>query len=518
MKKSISLKKRLFILSASIIIPLLLMVVSVLIMLRNFTESYGQIVTNITDANEYNTNFEKDMNYTLYRVVIGSVSLDELKKGDVIEGKDIRYATVVKNPYRMIEDAREDFQKMKKTVTADDSTFQIKGILSCLDTLETVLIKIEENLNKPSNYSNNMPMWENDVHGVTSLIQNYIQKYIYYETLSLERLKNTVERDTIRAITFSILLLTAILGVVFLTSRRTIRSVTVPINALCDRAKQMEKGDFTEETPIQSDDEIQILVQRFDRMRNKIANLVEDVRVEQMKLKDAELKLLQEQINPHFLYNTLDTIVWLAEDGQDKEVIAMTTSLSEFFRTVLSGGRDYITIREEETHIHSYLSIQQFRYEDILDYEIDIEDSLYDYMILKLTLQPLVENALYHGLKNKRGKGKILIRGYGEGSDILFEVSDNGIGMTQEELCSLKRKIKEKSSSEKNGFGLINVEERIRMNYGYRYGLEFESEKGVGTKVTVRIPKKSQTLSKENKLLPKENVQIQHIDEKNQKY
>lgn len=499
MRRRISLKMRLFILSATIMIPLLVMVISVLVMLRNFTESYGQIVTNITEANEYNINFEKDMNYTVYRVVIGSISLDDLKEGDIIEGKDIRYATVVKNPYRMIEEAREHFQAMKKTVTADDSTFQLKGILSCLDTLENVLKKIEENLKGPSNYSNNMPMWENDIHGVTSLIQNYIQKYIYYETLSLERLKKTIEEETSRAISISVLLLAGILGVVFLTSRKTIRSVTVPINALCDAARQMEKGDFSAEQPIQSDDEIQMLVHRFDRMRDKIANLVQDIKAEQMKLKDTELKLLQEQINPHFLYNTLDTIVWLAEDGQDKEVVAMTTALSEFFRTVLSGGRDYITIREEEAHIHSYLSIQQFRYEDILDYEIMIDENLYDYMILKLTLQPLVENALYHGIKNKRGKGKIQIRGYGDGADIVFEVSDNGIGMTEEELCSLKKKIKQKSTGiEKNGFGLINVEERIRMNYGYRYGLEFESKKGEGTKVTVRIPKKNQPLSKEN--------------------
>ena len=111
------------------------MIFNVLVTIRDFTESYGQIVTNITDANEYNINFEKDMNYTVYRVVIGSISLDDLKKGDIIEGKDIRYATVVKNPYKMIEKAREDFQEMSQNVTADDSTFQIKGILSCLNTL-----------------------------------------------------------------------------------------------------------------------------------------------------------------------------------------------------------------------------------------------------------------------------------------------------------------------------------------------------------------------------------------------
>ena len=504
MRRSISLKKRMLILCFTIMVPLLVMIVSILVLLRNFTESYRQIVTNITDANEYNINFEKDMNYTVYRVVIGSISLDELKEGDVIEGSDIRYATVVKNPYKMIEDARADFQEMQKNVTANDSTFQIKGILSCLDTLENVLKKIEKNLKGPSNYSNNMPMWENDVHGVTSLIQNYIQKYIYYETMSLEQLKNVIEEETAQAISLSILLLAGIIAVAFWIIRRTIRSVTVPINALCDAARQMEKGDFTAEQAIPSDDEIQILVHRFDRMRDKIANLVEDIKTEQMKLKDTELKLLQEQINPHFLYNTLDTIVWLAEEGQDRDVVAMTTSLSEFFRTVLSGGRDYITIREEVTHIRSYLSIQQFRYEDILDYEITIDEKLYEYIILKLTLQPLVENALYHGIKNKRGRGKIIINGYEDGADLILEVIDNGIGMDQEELYSLKRKLKEKSSHERSGFGLINVEERIRMNYGYRYGMEFESEKGKGTKVKVRIPKKIPPLSEKNILLPSE--------------
>ena len=151
---------------------------------------------------------------------------------------------------------------MSQNVTADDSTFQIKGILSCLNTLENVLQKIEDNLTKPSNYSNNMPMWENDIHGVTSLIQNYIQKYIYYETLSLERLKNTIEKETSEAITRSILILAGIMVVVFWTVRKTIRSVTVPINALCDAARQMEKGDFTAEQPISSDDEIQSMIKK----------------------------------------------------------------------------------------------------------------------------------------------------------------------------------------------------------------------------------------------------------------
>ena len=154
-----------------------------------------------------------------------------------------------------------------------------------------------------------------------------------------------------------------------------------------------------------SEGEMAVLNDSFNQMIEKIGNLVEDIRIEQLNLRATELKLLQAQINPHFLYNTLDTIIWLAEAGRKDEVVMMVTALSDFFRTTLSKGRDYITVKEEEAHIRSYLKIQQFRYQDILEYSIHIPEELYAYQILKLTLQPLVENALYHGIKNKRGTG-----------------------------------------------------------------------------------------------------------------
>jgi len=186
----------------------------------------------------------------------------------------------------------------------------------------------------------------------------------------------------------------------------------------------------------------------------------------------------------------------MAEGGQDKEVVSMVTALSQFFRTTLSEGKDYITIREEESHIRSYLSIQEFRYADILEYEIDVDPALYDYTILKLTLQPVVENALYHGIKNKRGKGKITVRGYEREDRIFLEVIDNGIGMDEAELERLKGKLKGEASHER-GFGIGNVNERLRLNYGPEYGLSFESVKGEGTTVTVCIPKEN-TLFCEN--------------------
>ena len=171
----------------------------------------------------------------------------------------------------------------------------------------------------------------------------------------------------------------------------------------------------------------------------------------------------------------------------------MVTSLSDFFRTTLSKGRDYITLQEEETHIRSYLRIQQFRYRDILDYDIQIPQKLYSCPILKLTLQPLVENALYHGIKNKRGRGHISVTGGEEENRLILCVRDNGIGMTAERLAHVRAMIcgEQVDASDPSGFGLFNVNQRMQLNYGPSYGLEIDSIYGEGTTVKVVIPKQS---------------------------
>lgn len=200
--------------------------------------------------------------------------------------------------------------------------------------------------------------------------------------------------------------------------------------------------------------------------------------------------MLQEQINPHFLYNTLDNIIWLAEANETDQVVTMVSSLSNFFRTTLSGGRDYVTVKEEEEHIRSYLEIQQFRYRDILEYQIHIPEEMYYYEILKLTLQPLVENALYHGIKNKRGMGHISVSGELAGEHLIFTVQDDGIGMTEERLEELRGIIagEVKDDKKEGGFGLFNVSQRIKLNYGAEYGLEIESTYKEGTTIRVIIP------------------------------
>jgi two-component system sensor histidine kinase YesM len=223
-------------------------------------------------------------------------------------------------------------------------------------------------------------------------------------------------------------------------------------------------------------------------MTAHLEDMVEKGKEEERKMRYAELRLLQEQINPHFLYNTLDTIVWLIEGNSADEAVDMVVSLSRFFRVGLSHGAENISIRDEEQHTRSYLEIQQARYHDILDYEIAIDPALYPYQIQKLTLQPLVENALYHGIKYKRAKGKITVTGKLEGRRIFLTVEDDGVGMEPEKLVMLRRDIDRSCKDTEGGFGLANVNERIRIYFGEYYGMQIDSVRGVGTRVTVVIP------------------------------
>ena len=177
--------------------------------------------------------------------------------------------------------------------------------------------------------------------------------------------------------------------------------------------------------------------------------------------------------------------MWLAEAKQNDQVVAIVTYLSEFFRTTLSKGQDIITIYDEKRHIESYLKIQQFRYQDVLEYSIDIEEKLYEVKIPKLLLQPLVENALVHGIRNKRGKGHLSVRGYFQENDVIFEVEDDGKGMNKEELEALIHGMDHDSGADRqSGFGVANVNQRI---HGEQYGISYESHPGEGTLVRIQV-------------------------------
>ena len=220
-------------------------------------------------------------------------------------------------------------------------------------------------------------------------------------------------------------------------------------------------------------------------------------RQEQENLRKSELRTLQAQINPHFLYNTLDAIVWQAEAGHSSEVIHITRALSDFFRISLSSGADWIPLAQELKHLSGYLSIQKARYRDILNYRIDVPDELGESYVLKLLLQPLVENAIYHGIKDKRGGGLITVTGREDGGFLCFRVEDTGRGMTPDQLRDVRARMRGELppayapyANAGTGFGLNNVDRRIRLYYDQEEGLSIESGPE-GTCVSFRVPRKT---------------------------
>lgn len=476
-KRGASLSNRLNILIVLCIIPLTSLLIYLLVLTYNLSSKYDDIVEQITKANAYNINFKEDIDYVMYIIVVNSARAE-----DIVD---------TQKPQIMIGEAREVFENLYEEAETVSAKSKLDRILTCLDTLETHVVEIEEDALIPGMYETNMERLELDVRVLTELIQEQIQEYIYEQSQNLEGLRQGVHKEVQRMILVISILLAIILVSVVFFAKRIVRNITEPVSELCDVAAAAGEGDFAiRSSGDNSIEEIQTLNNSVNQMIEKIGQLVDDIRVEEINLRATELRLLQEQINPHFLYNTLDNIIWLAESGENDQVVNMVSSLSSFFRTTLSKGRDYITVAEEREHIESYLAIQKFRYRDILSYDIDFDKEILDNTILKLTLQPIVENALYHGIKNKRGMGHINIVGKMEGEDMEFVVSDDGIGMTEDEVRRLKGIISGAIQDDRDdgGFGLFNVNQRLELNYGEEYGLNIESTYNEGTSIAVRIP------------------------------
>ena len=249
--------------------------------------------------------------------------------------------------------------------------------------------------------------------------------------------------------------------------------------------KLVERGNFGIQTEIGQMNEIGQLGRTFNMMVGRIKTLMDEIIQNQESKRKSELQLLQAQINPHFLYNTLDSIVWMAEQKQHEEVVLMTSALAKLFRASITKDQEIVPIRVEAEHIANYLLIQKMRYESQLDYEIDIADDIMRNKTLKILLQPFVENAIYHGIRGSADKGMIVIRGMRADGNIVFEVEDNGQGMTPEQLQRLQ--LPEDGEGRK-GIGIRNVDERIKLYFGREYGVHIRSELEAGTCVTITIP------------------------------
>lgn len=484
-KKNLSLNKRLISIAMTAFVPMVLVLIYALASLSTATNAYSKITQSVTYANLIK-DFKERMDYSMYLAVIGKKDFEALGDGETTVN-----GIVTVNPYTYIDEMKKVCSDLSKMATVDINKNQSIRLHNTLNSLEQNVETLELMINGSGSYDENMAYLDENIYMLTTMVQDGIQDYIRVETTNLYDVSEKLERRNAQVYGVCILISAAAIIISLVLTLRALRSVTDPIRKLCDLTQKVAEGDFTVKSKDSDIDEIAMLAQSFNDMTGEIGNLIEDIKEKQKHLHLMETKLLQAQINPHFLYNTLDTIVWLAEDNQKEEIVTMVTALSEFFRTTLSRGLDFISVKEEELHIESYLKIQRFRYQDIMDYEIRIEPDILQYTIPKLLLQPLVENALYHGVKNKRGKSLIRISGKKEGNRLIFQVTDTGKGMSREVLERVRSNIqKEAVERNREGFGLANINQRIHHYYGEEYGLFIESQEDEGTEATILIEAK----------------------------
>ena len=358
-----------------------------------------------------------------------------------------------------------------------------------METLENYVDQIRDNVN------DEVPVVENEavlaeVRNVSALVDSMLNDYIELEITSTAKMSTTLHLIIIiTAIVEILIVLIAIWGR-NVSMRATAVMVRKPIEKLEDVTGALANGALDARITDTEVTDLRNLTKQVNNMADQLENMMEKSDHDAKRLRKAELRTLQAQINPHFLYNTLDAIVWKAEGGEMEEVISLTSSLSDFFRISLSSGADWIPVSQERKHIEGYLKIQQTRYRDIMKYEIDIPEEIGKYYILKLLLQPLVENALYHGIKIKRGGGVIKVTAREESGYLLFSVKDTGCGMTPEQVEDLNLRMKKeqpKISEGGGGFGLVNVNMRIRLYYNEPEGLMVRSGPE-GTEVSFRVP------------------------------
>lgn len=300
--------------------------------------------------------------------------------------------------------------------------------------------------------------------------------------------ENVVSLNTIKTRLFIIFMIALILFILALINSYISSRITDPIKELEKSVGILEEGNLDAPVYAGGSYEIQHLGKSIGDMAAQIRLLMNDIVTEHEAKRKQEFDTLQSQINPHFLYNTLDIIVWMIENEQKAEAVKVVTALARFFRISLSKGKSIITVRDELEHVRNYLMIQHMRFKNKFSYTIEAEDGVMELASLKLMLQPLVENAIYHGMEFMDGDGEIILRAWREGNELYFAVKDNGLGMTQEQVENLFSSASHAASTKGSGIGVKNVNERIKLYFGEEYGLTIDSEPDEGTEIRIHLP------------------------------
>lgn len=439
------------------------------------TNQYDRIITNVSRANRLNQIVKVDISNEIWDIVAGKKNFNDGSQYKILE-------TINKS----ISEMMESTQIEKNRNLLEVASRAIKTLTKYVDLVGTQT-------------SQNAPVAEmektlEDVRGVAALIYDILQDFIVAEIEASAQTNDSIKKSSLTLTAIQVLITLLVLCVSIVALISVSLAIRKPIHDMEVLSSLIAKGELDTKVEITPLKELTPLADNLNTMAENIRNLIDTNIKEQQNLQKAEMKTLQAQISPHFLYNTLDTIIWLAESNESEEVIKITRALSGFFRIGLSKGHEWITVDQEIDHVRNYLTIQKMRYRDILDYSLEIDSRLLSMSILKLVLQPLVENAIYHGIKNKRGRGKLTVIAQLqeiENKDLMFfSIEDNGIGFTEERLNEVKSELINGNDPEKLTviYGLYNVNKRLKLYYGESVNLNIESEYGKGAKISFYVP------------------------------
>lgn len=433
---------------------------------------YRSALANVEEANAVSTIVQENVLEELWDLVFGLIQVTDYESGNEL-GK-VRLT---------IEEIQANTTTAKEAATLDVA-------LRTLDTLDHYISEME------SNITNGRPFAENEaimvqVDAVTVLLYAILQDFVRVEI----ELAGKTSDDMLVSLYYLILFELAIVLVIVYYARKNDRflnqQIQEPLNNLIVLSEELSQGhlDYRAEEPEVA--ELRVVTESMNDMARNLRVLIEDNAVKQFDLAQSELRVLQAQITPHFIYNTLDAILSLAEQGNSEQVKTMTYALSDFLRISLSKGQDWITIEKEKRHVEDYLTILQIRYGAMLTFAIEIPETILQTEVLKMILQPLVENAVYHGTKHVRRAGKVTVAATDSDDTIQFSVTDNGIGMPEERLQEIQTRLAQATvdDSGEGGYGLYNVRKRLLLYYGNAASLQIDSTYRKGTTVTVTVPK-----------------------------
>ena len=474
--KNKSLRRTLLITYISLLFITLIPSVYSVVVSQIHTAQYSQIISNVGVANKISSIAKNEIPSELWNIICGK---KEIQNG---------------SQNVMLDEISTSLSLMLLSNKNEESHGKLEVANRALTTLRRNVDMLISQMKNGSTVTQNEATLD-EIRTITSLFSDIMQDFIVSEIESANETNRSLKNTSI-ILTAIQIIITVLAIIISINSFITVSgAIQKPISDMEKLSTKVAHGDLTARIDIPHVDEMDTLAENLNTMAGQIDVLIKKNMEEQMNFQKAEMKALQAQITPHFLYNTFDTIVWLAEEEHTEEVVKITKAFSDFLRISLSRGHEWITISQELDHIKNYLTIQKIRYADILNYTIDTDEELLEIKMIKLVLQPLIENAIYHGIKNKRGRGELKVGvHYTDNSHkrIRFTVEDNGAGFTEERLGQVRNELRTGSQdSEKltSVYGLYNVNKKLKLYYGDKTeGLIIESTAGKGSLISFEIP------------------------------